>query len=144
MIYSGGCHCGNIRIELATELDPGAIEVRACQCSFCRKHNSHAIADPAGELLLRVARDDLLQRYRFGLATAEYLICRNCGVYVAAITIGEPEPRAIAIVSALDERRLFFREPLAVNYDAEGREGRIERRRQRWMPVRLESQPSRA
>jgi hypothetical protein len=137
MKYSGGCHCGNINIEFETDIDPGAIEVRACQCTFCRKHNSRAVADPAGQLLIRVERQNLLERYTFGLRTAEYLICRTCGVYVAAITAGEAEPRAIAIINAFDKHRAFSREPIAIDYDAESREGRRERRRQRWTPVKI-------
>jgi len=76
-----------------------------------------------------------VNRYRFGLETAEYLVCRACGVYVAAVTIGESEPRGIVIVNALDNCGLFTRAPAAVDFDAEGREARVERRRARWMPV---------
>lgn len=135
MKYSGGCHCGNIRIEFETGIDPGAIEVRTCQCSFCRKHGSRAVADPAGRLVVRVEREALLQRYSFGLETADYLICRRCGVYVAAVAAGEPEPRGIAIVNCLEDQHLFSRTPIAISYDVENIDERKARRRQRWTPT---------
>jgi hypothetical protein len=136
MNYQGSCHCRNLRIEFATEIRP-ADEVRSCQCSFCRKHGSHAVADPAGQLIIRAERGDLIGRYAFGLRTAEYLICRNCGVYVAAVTTDESQLRGIAIVNCLDERRQFTREPIAVDYNSESRDGRIGRRRRRWTPAIL-------
>jgi hypothetical protein len=54
MRFHGGCHCGNIAVVFETELSPDAIEIRACQCSFCRKHASRAVADPAGRALISV------------------------------------------------------------------------------------------
>lgn len=135
MKYKGGCHCGNLRIEFETEISPTAIEVRACQCTFCRKHGSRSVTDPAGHLTIHAEHEDRVGCYAFGLRTAEYLICRTCGVYVAAVTTGESEPRGIAILNCLDERRQFILEPIAVDYDAENRDDRIERRRRGWTPV---------
>lgn len=76
-----------------------------------------------------------LQAYRFGLRTADYLVCRECGVYVAAIAGQGDDARAIVIVNALDDRDRFSREPVAVSFDAENREQRLARRRNTWMPV---------
>jgi hypothetical protein len=137
--HIGGCHCGNIRLRFSTELDPSQIEVRACQCSFCVKHGSRAVADPDGRLTVSVEDEARLHRYRFGLRTADYLICRDCGVYVAAVTTHDGDPRAIVIVNALDDRLQFSREPVAVDYDAESRESRIARRQARWMRVEIRS-----
>jgi hypothetical protein len=137
MKYEGGCHCGNLRIAFETQVSPAEIEVRACQCAFCRKHGSRAVADPAGRLTIRARDAALVGRYTFGLRTAEYLVCRHCGVYVAAVTTGEGEMRGIAIVGCLDEHRQFLRAPIAVDYDCESRDDRIERRRRRWTPATL-------
>jgi hypothetical protein len=134
-LHRGRCHCGNIELDFETVVAPQEMEIRACQCSFCRKHGSRAAADPAGRLTIRVRDETAMARYRFGLETAEYLVCRACGVYVAAITIGENEMCGIVIVNALDESKLFTRAPVAVDFDAEGREARLARRRARWTPV---------
>jgi hypothetical protein len=134
MKYQGGCHCGNLRIEFDTSLNPAEIELRACQCTFCRKHGSLAVTDPGGHLAIRATPAKNLARYAFGWRTADYLICKACGVYVAAVTTGESEPRGTAIVNCLDDRRQFTSAPIAVDYDAESRDQRMERRR-RWTPV---------
>ena len=141
MKHTGGCHCGNLRFEFESAVDPAAIEVRACQCGFCRKHGARAAADPQGKLTVRVGDEGRLNRYTFGYKTAEYLICRECGVYVAAVTIGEDSPRAIVIVNSMDYRQLFARPPVSVTYDSESRTQRVERRRDRWMPVAVETGP---
>lgn len=136
MVHEGGCHCGNVRLAFETTMALSEIELRACQCSFCRKHNSLAAADPNGMLTIRVKNEALLSRYAFGLRTAEYLVCRDCGVYVAAVTTAPVEQRAIVIVNALDKRAQFTREPLPTVYDAETRDERLVRRQTRWMPVK--------
>lgn len=135
-VHEGGCHCGNVRLAFETAIAPDKIDIRACQCSFCRKHNSLAAADPEGMLTIRVKDDRLLKHYTFGLRTAEYLVCRDCGVYVAAVTTDDSAPRAIVIVNALDERARFSREPRPTVYDAETREERMVRRRTGWTPVK--------
>lgn len=135
-VHGGGCHCGNIRLRFSTELDPSKIEVRACQCSFCTRHGSRAVADPDGRLVISVKDVRRLKKYRFGLGTADYLICGECGVYTAAIA-GEDDARAIVIINALDDQRSFSQEPIPVDYDAESKAQRQARRRLRWMPVEM-------
>ncbi|RUU74660.1 GFA family protein [Mesorhizobium sp. M7A.F.Ca.MR.362.00.0.0] len=134
-VHTGGCHCGNIRLEFSTELEPPQTEVRACQCSFCVRHGSRAVADPNGRLVISVKDETQLRRYQFGLRTADYLICRRCGVYVAAIA--RDDARAIVIINALDDRERFNREPVRVDFDAESRAQRQDRRRTHWMPVEM-------
>jgi len=63
MKFTGGCHCGNIEIELTTDIPPSEIEIRACQCSFCRKHNSRTVSDPHGQVSIRL--EDRYRTYRF-------------------------------------------------------------------------------
>ena len=137
-VHSGGCHCGNIRLSFSTTVDPATLEIRACQCSFCTRHGSRAAADPNGRLSISVEDKARLKVYRFGLRTADYLVCRECGVYVAAICGDGDDARAIEDTNALDERERFSREPVAVRFDAETREQRLARRRSAWMPVDIQ------
>ena len=57
---------------------------RACQCSFCRAHQAleHVRSGRADPILGTQAGP--LQRYRFGQRTADFLLCRECGVYIGA------------------------------------------------------------
>jgi len=141
-LHHGRCHCGAVEVDFEAAVAPQEMETRARQCSFCRKPGSHAAADPAGRLTIRIRDETQVNRYRFGLETAEYLVCRDCGVYVAAMTIGESEPRGIVIVNALDDSGMFTRAPVAVDFDAEGREARLARRRAWWTPVAFGGGPS--
>jgi hypothetical protein len=80
--FDGGCHCGQLRIEFSTDLDPANFVPRACDCSFCRKHGAAYISDPDGRLSVSF-RQDALRKYRQGSNSAEFLICSQCGVLVA-------------------------------------------------------------
>lgn len=80
----GGCHCGRIRIAFTTAQEPRGISPRVCDCSFCRKHGAAWISDPAGRLAIVATPPDALHAYRQGSETARLLLCRHCGVLVAA------------------------------------------------------------
>jgi len=61
-VLRGGCHCGNLKVALETSLDPSVLQLRACQCSFCRRHGAVTTSDPAGRLLVEVGQPELLVR----------------------------------------------------------------------------------
>ena len=138
-VYRGGCHCGNLRLEFASGKPPGSFEIRACQCEFCRRHDTLAVADADGQLRIDVAARAELSRYTFALSTAEFLLCANCGVYVAAVTNVKP-PRALVLVRALERRAEFTQAPLDIDYDNESRTQRVERRRVSWTPIEIRYQ----
>ena len=94
----GGCHCGNIRVELELTRAPGAYHPRACDCDFCRKHAAAYVSDPQGSLAIRITDEAQAARYRQGSGTAELLLCRNCGVLVGALYRGDA--RLYAAVNA--------------------------------------------
>ena len=83
--YTGGCHCGNIALEIELTEPPGAFRPRACDCDFCRKHAAAYLSDPRGRLTIRVERGSDLGRYRQGDGLADFLFCRRCGV-LAGVT----------------------------------------------------------
>jgi hypothetical protein len=130
---TGTCHCGLVRVQVHTALEPEAIALRACQCSFCRAHAAKTFSDPAASA--RVESDRPLIRYRFGKRTADFLLCPGCGVYVAALI--EHEGRCLTTVNAvgLQIEPLASRDAAPVVYDDEGAEARRRRREQRWMPT---------
>ena len=137
MQHSGGCHCGALRIEFESAIAPEAMEVRACQCSFCRKHASLAVSDPEGSVRLILQDPTVVQRYRFGLATADYLLCGRCGVYVSAVIEEAGRHYAIVITNTLEGAERFSQTPMAVTYDAEDEAARRARRRAKWTPTAI-------
>lgn len=133
--YSGGCHCGAVRLRYTTSLPPGRWSIRACQCRFCRAHDALSTSDPAGSLEFTCDEPGLLQRYRFALKTADFLLCRRCGVYVGAV-IETPGGRyGIVNTHALDETPPDIADVGAISYDGEDTAGRVSRREERWTPV---------
>ena len=136
----GGCHCGNISVLYRTGVAPEEAVPRACQCDFCRKHTTSAVSDPDGDLTISVRDGDLLNRYQFGLKAADFLICRECGVYVAAFMPDPDDANGFATLmsSALDDRTRY-REAQPTVYEGEDEAGRRQRRRERWTPAKLET-----
>jgi hypothetical protein len=133
-IYPGSCHCQNIAIRLESDKAAPELPLRTDTCSFCNKHHAIYTSDPEGEFHLAVSEANLVERYRFGTRTADFLVCKSCGVFVAAIM---PEASLGVInVNVLDARAAFLDNELQIaNLDAESLEQRLARRRARWTKV---------
>jgi hypothetical protein len=84
---------------------------------------------------LRATDWSLVERYHFGSRTADYLICRHCGVYVAAVCATRSGLRALVNVNCLADRMAFTGAPAAPDYDGETAAARLDRRAANWMPA---------
>jgi hypothetical protein len=73
-------------------------------------------------------------RYRFGLRTAEFVLCRHCGVDLAAVLTSSRGLFATINVNALPEC-LALADVDPVSYDDESVDERRQRRVRRWTPV---------
>ncbi|MGH7154432.1 MAG: GFA family protein [Acetobacteraceae bacterium] len=133
----GGCHCGNLRVRLHLTTPPADTPLRACGCTFCRAHATRTVADPGGLVEISAGTWDLVEPYRFGSRTADYLVCRRCGVYVAAVCETVAGLRAVLNVNCLADRARFTRQPSATDYEGESTEARLARRAERWMPAAI-------
>ena len=140
-VLEGGCHCGAIRVALTLTVEPAEAAVRACGCSFCRSHGARTVTDPDGHLAISLTEPDLLERYRFDAKTADFLICRRCGVYVAALIETPAGLRATLNVNTLDQRGRFAKNPPMADYSGESREARVLRRATAWTPATLDQGP---
>ncbi|MFI4979828.1 MAG: GFA family protein [Nevskiales bacterium] len=131
----GRCHCGRIGFRFDTAIAPQAMALRRCGCSFCRAHAARYFSDPDGYVRFEITRPEALRRYRFGLNSADFLICGACGVFIAATT--EIEGKTYATLNAncfvLDEP-LTLEAPVGA-YESESLEQRMARRAERWTPV---------
>ena len=134
--YRGSCHCGAISVVLSLPRPASEMRVRACQCGFCRPRGTRTVADSAGSVVISAASPEQLRRYRFGLKTADYLLCAICGSYIGAVQ-EEPE-RLISVINVggIPEFRDVTADP--VSYDGEAAEARLARRRTYWMPAAIE------
>ena len=133
--YKGSCHCGAIAYTFRTDIEPERGSIRACQCSFCRAHDALSTSDPAGEISFTAMQPDLLQKYRFGLRTADFLLCRECGVYIGALIQAGARSFGIVNVHALKASPANLAATAPISYDDEDTGGRVSRREQKWTPV---------
>jgi hypothetical protein len=135
-VLAGGCHCGNLRLRYTTGQVPEETVPREDGCGFCRRHGVLSTSDPAGEVVFDVADPAALVRYRFAHRTADYLICAQCGVYVAAeVSVGD-DAWAVLNIRALDDAARFILPSRVVDWDHEDAAARIKRRIANWTPVR--------
>ncbi|HKE45800.1 MAG TPA: hypothetical protein VKB41_14810 [Steroidobacteraceae bacterium] len=133
----GACHCGALRVEFATALEPAQLQVRACQCSFCRTHGALSISDPLGLLTFQATDPQALVRYRFGLKLSDFLICARCGTYMGVFMEDPGGDLGVLNLNVLEARDQFGA-PSPMNYEGETPATRVQRRRERWTPARLE------
>jgi hypothetical protein len=141
MRLEGGCHCGRLRVAFTTTRVLTELPLRACQCTFCRRHGALTTSDPAGEVVLTVAELPAGGWYRFATGMTDYWVCPGCGVYVGAYVEADGQGRAVVNTRALDGRDEFTQPPAAMDYGQETREGRLERRLRVWSPAQVRVQP---
>jgi hypothetical protein len=133
--YPGSCHCGEIGFRYHTAQPPDEWSIRACQCSFCRAHGALSTSDPSGKIEFRVASSGALNRYRFGLHMTDFLLCRECGVYIGAVMETPNGVFGIINVNALRPQPTTIAGTMPMEYGSESLEQRASRREQRWSPV---------
>ncbi len=135
---SGGCHCGNIQVNLEVSAEPSRCHPRACDCDFCRKHGAAYVSDPRGSLRIRI--DDPLHSgaYRQGSGLAEMLLCTRCGVLVGALYRTAERVYATVNVRVLKEAGRFGTEQ-AVSPQKLAADAKVPRWRELWFSnVRVE------
>ena len=125
--FEGRCHCGAIGFSFRTAQTPDRWPVRACQCRFCLSHGARTTSDRHGSVIFHIVNPAKLHRYRFASRTADFLVCRDCGTYVAAV-VASPRGQfatlnvnAIAGIAGLPEAN-------PVSYEGESAEQKRARR----------------
>jgi hypothetical protein len=131
------CHCGKLQSTLTTEKEPGTMWLRACQCSFCRSHNMRSLSDSEGHLEVRVKDESQLNRYRFGLKTIDFLVCKSCGNYIGAVQQMDGQTWGIMNANLTEGRGTQFGEAEHRHYEEESAEERTARRKSVWTPGTL-------
>jgi hypothetical protein len=133
VLIRGGCHCGNIRFALEWLPEPAEIPARACGCAFCRKHGGVWTSTPGGALRVSVRDPSLVQRYRFGTRTAEFHICRACGVVPVVTSCIDQREYAVVSVNAFEGVDGALLRPAPVSFEGESEEVRLARRKHHWI-----------
>lgn len=134
MDYQGQCHCGLITAALHTA--SGALPLRCCACSYCRRQGAVWCSDPQGSAVLEVPANVL--RYSFNTRTADFLICPACGVLVAVVSEIERATKAVLNARTLDDLPIDLASITVVNRDDETLDQRQIRRGRTWTPTTLQ------
>jgi hypothetical protein len=133
MLIHGSCHCGNLSFSLRWEPDPAEIPARACSCTFCVKHGGVWTSSPGGRLRIGIRDPAQLTRYQFGTRTAEFHLCAGCGVAPVVTSRIDDHLYAVVSVNAFDNVDGSLLRRAAANFDGEGTDSRLERRKRNWI-----------
>ena len=74
-MYSGSCHCGQVRYEVSLDL----AQVASCNCSICQKRGA-LWAYASREQFRLLAGESALTDYQFGRKVIHHVFCKSCGV----------------------------------------------------------------
>lgn len=130
----GSCHCGNLRFSFDWPEHGSAIPVRACGCNLCTKHKAVWTSHPYGRFRVFIGDESQLNRYRFGTKTADFHVCRACGVMpITTCVIASVRYAVLNIQTfdAVDRARLVQR---ATDFEGETIQSRLGRRQRSWTP----------
>jgi hypothetical protein len=116
-------------------MDPALWPLRHDGCSFCRRHGVVGTSDPVGEVAFKIGDASKVRYYRFAQKTAEFMLCGECGVFVAALTDTDGGARAVINARVLDGISLNFDRVTNAHFDDETPVQRAERRARFWTPV---------
>jgi hypothetical protein len=84
--YQGGCHCGQFRFEITTDLD----KVVECNCSICTKKGAIHHRVPPERFRLLTGQDSLTL-YQSGTKVAKHWFCKTCGIHPFSNPRSAPE-----------------------------------------------------
>lgn len=85
-MFSGGCHCGQVRFELRTDKRM----ILDCNCSICTKKGFlHLIVEAEEFRLLR--GEHAVHEYRFGTGAAKHRFCGQCGIHSYYLPRSHPQ-----------------------------------------------------
>jgi hypothetical protein len=73
---TGGCHCGNVKFEVETDL----AQVMECNCSHCAKRGFLLTFVSPEQFKLTHGEERELRDYRFHTKQIAHLSCPACGV----------------------------------------------------------------
>ena len=74
--HRGGCHCGQVRVEVQA---PAHLAVDECNCSMCSRTAYLHLIVPAERFRLLQGKE-ALTTYTFNTGTARHLFCSRCGI----------------------------------------------------------------
>ncbi|CAG9956878.1 unnamed protein product [Clonostachys rosea f. rosea IK726] len=103
-VYTGSCHCGNVRVCLRSKPLDHSFESPAyeCNCSTCIRHGGTTIWPHKDQVVIQGSEH--LSTYASGMLKAwEKAFCSQCGVFVVRRPLPIPDEVAVHIPAAARE-----------------------------------------
>lgn len=133
MLIRGRCHCGNISFTLTSEDASAEIPARACGCSFCTKHGGVWTSYANGRLRILIKDPAQASPYSFGTGTAEFHVCRTCGIVPVVTSRIEGRLYAVVSVNAFEEIDPSRIRRTPSSFEGESEAERLARRARNWI-----------
>jgi hypothetical protein len=133
--FSGGCHCGYIKVQLIARNGAGSIP-KARSCGFCTKLDALMLSVPDGLMILELSVRPVAGGQRSGIT--EFHICPSCGLFIAATWSDEDRLLGAVNLHAI-ERSEFLDQPVPLDFDHEPFGDTRTGRRLPWMPAHIAS-----
>jgi len=130
---SGSCHCENIVFSLQWPTSAHEIVTRTCGCTYCRKHGGIWTSHRDARLAVQANQAALISKYRFGSETADFYICKRCGVVPVVVSEIENSLFAVVNINTFDDMATFTLSNTPTDFDGEGTAVRLNRRKQNWI-----------
>lgn len=131
---AGGCHCGNTRYRLLSEVPIREWAARSCSCEFCTRHGAKYASHPSATLIVSTKIRSRLSRYRFATASADFCFCSICGVLTHLSCEIDGHTYGLVNVNTLDDKPAAFENAPSLSYAGEDLVERQARRTKNWIP----------
>jgi hypothetical protein len=133
MDIEGSCHCGNLKYALSWPGSQVEIPGRACGCEFCTKHGGVWTSHPEAILKYSVSDPNQISIYQFGTGTADFHICKRCGVPPFVISEIACVRYAVVNTNTFDTPDSLEFIVSDTNFENETVDTRLERRISKWI-----------
>jgi hypothetical protein len=131
---NGSCHCGNIHFTLDWPASGPTIPVRACGCDHCKKHRGVWTSHPDGRFRLSIADQYQAGEYQFGTKTADFHVCKTCGIVPIVTCVIDGGRYAVVNVNTFDNVDRTELSEAPTDFKGESTADRLARRRRNWTP----------
>lgn len=85
--YLGQCCCGDVGVQLSMTVLISDLEIRECQCEYCRACGGAYLSHPEGSLKISTAHDLIVEKQ--GSRSVTMLRCSKCNQLIAAALMTE-------------------------------------------------------
>ena len=92
MLYNLSCHCGDVELEVETDLQT----IKQCNCSICIRKNAKMCMVSKDSIQIIKGKENLTS-YKFNTMIAEHFFCKTCGIYTHHNRRSDPNGSAINI-----------------------------------------------